>query len=171
MLRIHYVRLLILRPWLLEEIQSASPSSLGRNILQEIRSLCILTAQQTIDIIYEAELNRPQNSSWHAVYCKKCVDKLLFSISLKPTVLHTAASILLAAALHPKSSGGIDLVFEPYQTSWQKAIETLMNNKVQLQASLHAVKTLESCREKLRDITIDRTPEGIVSFFLIQCVL
>lgn len=150
MLRIHYVRLLILRPWLLEGIPFTSPTSLGANTLQEIRSLCILTAQQTIDILHQAEISRPNNSSWHVVYCKGFLDIVILSDRLILTVLYSAASILLAAALLPKTSGGIDLSHEPYQTSWHKAIQMLKNNEVQLQACLKAVNLLESCREKLR---------------------
>ncbi|OSS51578.1 hypothetical protein B5807_03720 [Epicoccum nigrum] len=140
--RIHYVRLLILRPWLLENMDFASPTSLGGSTLQEIRSLCTLTARHTIDTVYEAEVCRPRSSTWHAVY-----------------FLHAAASALLAAALLPKASGGIDLNCEPYQMSWQKAIQTLKNNKVQLQASRQAVSLLESCREKLRSVVINKVPE------------
>lgn len=85
-----------------------------------------------------------------------------------PTVLYAAASVLLAAALLPEASGGINLCYESYQTSWHKAIQTLRNNKVQLQACLKAVSLLESCREKLRSEVVNRVPEGISSFFLLQ---
>ncbi|KAH6613057.1 fungal-specific transcription factor domain-containing protein [Boeremia exigua] len=146
--RIHYVRLLILRPWLLEG-KCFTSTSLGASTLQEIRSLCIVSAQQTIDIIYEAETRAPKTSSWHAVY-----------------FLYAAASILLAAALLPKASGGIDLSHEPYQTSWHKALQMLRNNEVQLQACVKAVSLLESCQEKLRSEVINRVSEGSSSFLL-----
>ncbi|KAL2067531.1 hypothetical protein VTL71DRAFT_1956 [Oculimacula yallundae] len=142
--RIHYVRLLILRPWLLEGIYSAIPSSLDQNTLQEIRRTCISTAQQTIYQIYNSEQNRPQNPTWHAVY-----------------FLHAAASILLVAALHPKDYGGIDLTSEPYQSSWQSAIQILRSNKVQLQACEHVVEKLESCREEIRELEISRAAENL----------
>ena len=67
---------------------------------------------------------------------------------LTSLVSYAAASILLAAAIHP--DGNMDLESEPYKDSWWKAIRTLKHNKVQLQASFRAVKVLEGCQEKLR---------------------
>ncbi|OBT45237.1 hypothetical protein VE00_03662 [Pseudogymnoascus sp. WSF 3629] len=78
--RILYVRLLILRPWLLEGVHPAggdiissgtmNPFALGQSTTHEIRTLCVSTAQLIIDTLYEDELNSIQGSSWHAVYCK-----------------------------------------------------------------------------------------------------
>ena len=75
----------------------------------------------------------------------------LFLYQIDPKVLHAAAAILLAAAIHSKSRKAIDLTSDPYSTTWQRAILTLKMNKVQLQASLRAVELLESCLEKLKD--------------------
>ncbi|KFY83604.1 hypothetical protein V498_07940, partial [Pseudogymnoascus sp. VKM F-4517 (FW-2822)] len=131
--RILYVRLLILRPWLLEGVHPAggdiassgtmNPSALGQNATHEIRTLCVSTAQLIIDTLYEGEFNSSQIS-------------------------YAAASILLAAAIRPDSS--VDLESEPHKVSWWKAIHTLKHNKVQLHASSRAVEVLEGCRERLR---------------------
>ncbi|KFZ17080.1 hypothetical protein V502_04762 [Pseudogymnoascus sp. VKM F-4520 (FW-2644)] len=128
--RILYVRLLILRPWLLEGVQpggdivsprTINPSALGQNTTHEVRTLCVSTAQLIIDTLYEDELN-------------------CFS--------YAAASILLAAAVRPDNS--VDLESEPHKGFWWKVIQTLKHNKVQLQASSRAVEVLEGCRERLR---------------------
>ncbi|KAH8660825.1 fungal-specific transcription factor domain-containing protein [Tricladium varicosporioides] len=137
-----YIRILLLRPWLVAGIQRQAEqkqqfkplyaSKLEENAVADLRRECVSTAQLIIEMLYDQQQSAPPSTSWHAVY---------FSFS--------AASVLWAAASCPQS--GIDIEIEPYRSSWERAITILRYNRVQLQASLNAIEVLEECRNRLLD--------------------
>ncbi|KAH8597520.1 fungal-specific transcription factor domain-containing protein [Bisporella sp. PMI_857] len=135
-----YIRILLLRPWLIAGIQTESDqmrqqhspytSGLEQSAVNEMRRLCVSTAQSTIETLYDHHQSPSKTSSWHAVF---------FSF--------TAATVLWTAALCPQT--GVDLESESYRCSWERAIKILDYNRIQLQASPHAVEVLEACRSRL----------------------
>lgn len=93
--RILYIRLLILRPWLLEGLdpveEKMDSPTLGQNTTHEIRAPCVSTAQLIIDTLHENEMNPYQSSNLHTIYCKNTSRFQNWTQQLISTVSYAAA--------------------------------------------------------------------------------
>ncbi|RDW63567.1 hypothetical protein BP6252_11112 [Coleophoma cylindrospora] len=159
-----YIRLLMLRPWLLSAIPNDTKPSetpgtystpLDHNSSIEIKKLCVFTAQSIVDILCDSLDRPPQKATWHAVYCmfSMFLDKIItlhasFLLAYSDVaVSFAAATVLLAGALCPEIS--VDLESSVNIVYWNKILKVLSYNKVQLYCTNPSIELLEACRTQI----------------------
>ncbi|OBS20254.1 hypothetical protein FPOA_06639 [Fusarium poae] len=137
--RVLYIRLLLLRPSLLVEVRrlvsNQSPiyrhptPSLKQIFLGEISRLCVSTAHEIVDEMYQNLSSSQQNSPWHALF---------FTFG--------AASALLAASLFPDL--GVDLDAGPAKDSWDKALEVFYHYESNVESAARGAEALKKYRQR-----------------------
>lgn len=147
-------RLLLLRPLLLSTLTlqeqshpSMSLSWAGQSILdslliQKSCELCIQTAYQLIDAVYD-NIDTPYRSSgWHCVYCKFSFAHLRSGAN--HAVTFSSAIVLLASLkcdlLRAQTS---DLTF---QAHWDRSLLILKSYKERVHSAAHAAESLTRAR-------------------------
>ncbi|CZR66265.1 uncharacterized protein PAC_16166 [Phialocephala subalpina] len=145
-----YLRILLLRPYVLSSIRnkcsidlptnSLSASGLEQRVSVELIQLCLSTAHAIIDNLYNQILGSCHSTSWHAVY---------FTFA--------AATVIVAASLCPevKTKASSDLL----DKSWDKALEIFQYNSVQSLASHDALESLKTFRSQAAKFTSMQEPE------------
>lgn len=125
--RFLYTRLLSLRPLLLLSRKRRVSASLDEAVLSSYCTLCVDTARQLIETIYENLDTLYRSSGWHSVY---------FTFA--------ATTVLLAASKLP----GTDMMST--DLVWSKGLSILEHYKDQITSASRAIKLLQTLRNEGR---------------------
>ncbi|KAH6684799.1 fungal-specific transcription factor domain-containing protein [Halenospora varia] len=142
-----YLRILLLRPYVLSRIQhgcnqdlvtnSKFISVLEQRVSTELIQLCLSTAHTVINNLHDQIYGSNPSPSWHAVY---------FAFA--------AATVIVAASHCSETRSSSDLA----DTSWDKALEIFHYNRAQSNSVHEALKTLKTFRGQVSKFAAAQGP-------------
>ena len=145
---------------------SNTKSNLDDEVVKSCCNLCIRTAYDLVDNLYDNLGTLYRSSGWHAVYCESDLMQgfqALAMLTLLP-VTFSAAIVLLASL---KCDMVVVHAGEPdFEACWSHCISILEHYRDQISSAKHAILVLKAMRDQIRPVIKGVLPLRMFSLVL-----